>query len=98
MARDSEGQALADAKADELAALRWEELDAFGERVETATGPSGRAYQMRSRVYWDMEPWASGMNIDVKAYAPDGLRHVWGYKARRTRGGPDDLVPTPPDS
>lgn len=92
----TEGQALADAKADEIARLSWQELDTYGERTEQSIGPSGRVFRVRSRAYWDMEPWASGIEIIVKANAPSGIRRIWGCKARRTRGGPDDPVPPPP--
>jgi hypothetical protein len=94
----TEGQALAGAKADEIAQLSWSELDAYGERTEQGTAPSGRVFRIRSRAYWDMEPWASGIEISVKAYAPGGLRRIRGYKARRTRGGPNDPVPPPPSA
>ena len=92
----TEGQALADAKADQIARLSSQELDNYGERTEQSTGPSGRVFRLRSRAYWDMEPWASGVEIIVKANPANGIRRIWGYKARRTRGGPDDPVPPPP--
>ena len=92
----TEGQTLADAKADEIAQLSWEELDAYGERTEQITAPSGSLFRVRSRAYWDMEPWASGIEVSVKAYAAGGMRRIWGNKARRTRGGPDDPVPPSP--
>lgn len=92
----AEGQALADAKADEVAALSWAELDAYGERVEAVTAPSGRPFRVKSRTSWDMKPWESGMNVSVKAYTASGLRRIWGYKAWRTRGSTDDPVPEPP--
>ena len=91
----TEGQALADAKADEIARLSWNELDAYGERMEQGTAPSGRVFRVNSRAYWDMEPWASGIEISVKACASGGVRRIWGYKARTTRGSPDDPVPRP---
>jgi hypothetical protein len=94
----TEGQSLADAKADEIAQLSWEELDAYGERTEQSTTPSGAVFRVSSRAYWDMEPWASGIEISVRAYAAGGMRQIWGYKARRTRGGPDDPVPPPPSA
>ena len=94
----SEGQALADAKADEIARLAWNELDAYGERTEQGIVPSGSVFRVSSRAYWDMDPWASGIEIRVKAYAPGGIRRIWGYKARRTRGGPRDRVPPPPSA
>src|SRR4051794_1871139 len=41
----TEGQALAEAKANEIAALTWEELDAYGERTEQSTAPSGAVFR-----------------------------------------------------
>ena len=96
MARNSEGQRLADAKADEITALTWHDLDRYGQRTETVTGAGGGVFRVVSRAYWDMEPWASGIEISVKVSAPSGVRRFRRYKARRTRGGPDDPVPPPP--
>jgi hypothetical protein len=87
---------VAEERGDEIAALSWEQLDAYGEREETIDAPIGDAFRVKSRAYWDMEDWASGMNISVKVYAPSGVRRIWGYKAWRTRGGPDDPVPERP--
>jgi len=33
------------------------------------TAPSGRTFRVKAHVFWDMDEWASGMNISVKAYA-----------------------------
>jgi hypothetical protein len=93
-----EGQALADEKADEIAALSWPELNSYGERAEVATAPTGQVFRVKSRAYWDMEPWESGMNISVRAYAPKGLRRFWGYKAWRTRGDKNDPIPESPQT
>jgi hypothetical protein len=98
MARTPEGRLVAEAKAAELAAMTWDELDAYGERVENVTAASGRTFRVKSFAFWDMDEWESGINIVVKAYAPSGLRRLWGYKAWKTRGGPDDLVPHRPRS
>jgi hypothetical protein len=96
MAGTPEGQIVADAKADEIVALSWRELDAYGDHVDVATAPSGRAFRVKSRAFWDMEPWASGVNISVKAYAMSGVRRFWGFRAWRTRGSADDPVPDAP--
>jgi hypothetical protein len=92
----SEGQALAEQIAAEIAALSWEELDSHGGRNESHTAPSGRRFNVRSRATWDMDEWASGMNISVQVHPTHGLRRLWSYKAWRTRGGPDDPVPPRP--
>jgi hypothetical protein len=96
MSGDREARGVAEDWADQVAALSWEQLDAYGEREETFTAPSRRNLRVKSRAFWDMDDWASAMNISVKVYAPSGLRRIWGYKAWRTRGGPDDLVPEQP--
>jgi hypothetical protein len=93
MARDvqSEGRALAGSKAEAVAALSWEELDAYDQTVEEVVGPSGTQYRLSTSVFWDMEPWASG--VIVKAAPTRGWRRFWPFKAVEVRGGPDDLVP-----
>ena len=54
------------------------ELDAYGERTEQGTAPSGHVFRVSSRAYWDMEPpWPSGIEISVKAYAPGRIRRIW---------------------
>lgn len=73
----SGGQTLANTKADEIAQLGWRELDAYGDRTEQIHSPSGRIFRVTSRVYWDMESWASGINISVKARPDAGLRRLW---------------------
>jgi hypothetical protein len=95
MARDipNEGRTLAGAKADAVAALSWDELDAYDQPVEEVVGPSGERYRLSTNVFWDMEPWASGMYVIVKASPMRGWRRYWPFKAVEIRGGPDDLVP-----
>ena len=92
----NEARALAQATAADIAALSWEGLDAYGKRDEQTTGESGRVYRVKSHVFWDMDEWASGIQINVKVYAPRGLHHVWPYKASAGRGGPSDPVPSRP--
>ena len=94
----SEARALAEQKADEIAALSWEELDAYDQCEESVAAPSGRSFRVRSRAFWDMDEWASGMNIHVKVSTRRGLTRFWGCKAWRTRGGPEDPVPERPRS
>jgi hypothetical protein len=98
MKSDPEARAIAKAQASEIAALSWVELDGYGDRDETIAAPSGRKFRVKSRVYWDMDEWASGINISVKLYPRSGLRRIWGYKAFATRGGPNDPVPPRPAS
>jgi hypothetical protein len=98
MARDvqNEGRALAGSKAEAVAALSWEELDAYDQTVEEVVGPSGERYRLLTTVFWDMEEWASGMYIIVKAAPTRGWRRYWPFKAVEVRGGPNDLVPRNP--
>jgi hypothetical protein len=98
MARDveNEGRALAASKAEAVAALSWEELDAYDQTVEEVVGSSGTQYRLSTFVFWDMEPWASGMYVVVKAAPTGGWRRYWPFKAVEVRGGPDDLVPEKP--
>jgi hypothetical protein len=53
-ASESDGAVVAAAKASEVAALSWNELDAYGERVEAVTSPSGQNFRVRSLAHWDM--------------------------------------------
>jgi len=93
----NESRELVRRKAEEVAALSWDELDAYGKQTNYATTPSGQRLRIVTHVYWDMEEWASGIEIDVKAYAARGWRRFRPYKAHSVRGGPDDLVPTRPN-
>jgi hypothetical protein len=83
-------------KAAEMEALSWEELDAYGKREETVTSPSGATLRIKSLAYWDMEEWASGLDIVVKVYTARGLRRFWPYKAYASRGDSYDPVPQRP--
>jgi hypothetical protein len=98
MAEDvqNEGRALAGAKAESVAALPWDKLDAYDGTVEEVVGSSGARYRLSTTVFWDMEPWASSMYVIVKAAPTRGWRRYWPFKAVEIRGGPDDLVPAKP--
>jgi hypothetical protein len=89
----NEGRDLARAVAKEIAALSWEDLDAYVKREQEVVAPSGRRFRLTANVFWDMEPWASGIYIIVRAAPLRGWRRVWPHKAVETRGGRDDLVP-----
>jgi hypothetical protein len=91
----SEGEALARVRADEIAARSWGELDAFGNRSEDVVTSSGGRFRVVSHVFWDMEPWESDMYVIVKVAPERGWRRFWPYKAVRARG-PDDSVPERP--
>jgi hypothetical protein len=45
---------LADVKAKEIAGLSWEELDAYGRRVEDVVTATGRRLRVTSQAFWDM--------------------------------------------
>lgn len=89
---------LASATAKEIAGLSWEELDAFGERVEDVVSATGRSYRVKSIAFWDMEEWESGMYVivTVKPTSGPGWRRWRRYRAVETRGGEDDPVPSRP--
>lgn len=91
---------VADAKAKEIAALTWEELDAYGKRVEEAVTARGKRFRVMSHAFWDMEEWDSTMYVIVKVYPARGWRRFWGYSAVETRGGwdSDEAIPTRPPS
>jgi hypothetical protein len=82
-----EGDAIAEAKAAEIDALSWEELDAYGQRIEEVTSASGQVFRVKSLVFWDIDEWESDLYVSVKVYAPRGWRKFWPHKARRFRGG-----------
>lgn len=84
------------ARVDALARLSWEELDAYGEREEWMACPSGRRLRVVTGAFWDMEEWKSGMELYAKAYVQSGWPRRFPYKVWRSRGGPDDLVPSRP--
>lgn len=90
-----EPRPLAKAKAEEVASLTWEELDAYGTREEIVETASGR-FRVKTTVFWDMEEWASGMYIITKVYPERGWRRGWPWKGVAVRGGPDDPVPERP--
>lgn len=80
----------------EIEQLSWQQLDEYGTRTEEFTAPSGTRYRIRTQAFWDAEQWGSGMEIGAYAYAPNGWRRRWAYKAWGTRGGPTDPVPAAP--
>jgi hypothetical protein len=94
----SEARALLQSRADAVASLSWEEMDRYGEQEEVVRTPSGRRFRVVTGAFWDMDEWASGMNIYARAYAERGLRKLFPYREWRVRGGPDDLVPDRPGS
>jgi len=92
--RTDEGRSIAEAKAAQIAALDWEDLDAYGLRVEEMKSPSGQLFRVKSLTYWDMEEWESDLYVSVRVYAASGWRKRWPYKAGRTRDG-ETLPPRP---
>jgi hypothetical protein len=65
----SEPRKIAAQKADELAALSWNDLDRFEPRVEVVTSVNGRRFRVKSHTSWDMDAWQSDMCVTVKVYA-----------------------------
>jgi len=89
---------LARVRAKEIAGLSWEELDAYGKRVQEVVTATGRRFRVKSIAFWDMEEWESGMYVIVRVYPIQRWRRFWGYSAVETRGGEDDPVPARPAS
>jgi hypothetical protein len=83
-------------RVEEIQWLSWEELDAYGKHVETFAASTGARYRVVSKAYWDGDEWASGIEIEIRAYAPAGWRRWWPYHDHRVRGEATDPVPEPP--
>jgi hypothetical protein len=97
MSIGDEARALARERAEEIAALSWADLDAYGEREEEVKSPSGRSFRVKSIAFWDMEAWESDMYVIAKVYADHGARRWWPWKAVSFREGPGDPVPDKPN-
>jgi hypothetical protein len=72
-------------KADELAALSWDDLDRYEPRVEGVTSVNGRRFRVKSDTSWDMDAWQSDMRVTVKVYATRGWRRYWPATGRALR-------------
>jgi hypothetical protein len=90
-----QGRALAEAKADEVAALPWDALAAYGEREETVETATGR-FRVKTVAFWDMDEWASDLYVIAKVYAVRGWRRWRPWKAVRGRGPDDPDFPAQP--
>ena len=64
-----EANALVQRGAREVAALPWDDLDAYGTRTERLRLASGRKLEMETSVFWDMGDWASDMCVSVEGRA-----------------------------
>ena len=93
----AEAEAILRPRLDALYAMSWRELDCYGEKEEVVTTPGGRTFRVVTGAFWDMDEWASGMELYAKAYPESGLRRWFAYKLWGDRGGLDDPVPKPPD-
>ena len=70
--------------------LSWDELDAYGERVEEITLPSGQEIRVRTKAFWDMEPWQSDMHIVAQgARLARRVGRAWPYREHRLKRGED---------
>ena len=77
----NEARTLARARAAEIAALAWGDLDAYGDREEVVESSCGRQLRVRSYTFWDMGEWESDMYVVVKVYSDRGWRRIWPWKA-----------------
>jgi hypothetical protein len=89
-----EAEAILRPRLEALTGLSWIEMDAYGEKEETVESPSGRRFRVVTGAFWDMDEWASGMELYAKAYPESGRRRP--YTLWASRGGPGDPVPEPP--
>jgi hypothetical protein len=95
-AEKTEADAILRPRLQALEAMSWDELDRYDEQQEVVAAPSGRRFRVVTGAFWDMDEWASGMNLYARAYAASGLRRWFPYKLWGARGGPDDPVPEGP--
>ena len=93
----AEAEAILRPRFDALGAMSWRELDSYGEKQEIVKTPGGRTFRVVTGAFWDMDEWASGMELYAKAYAESGLRRWFAYRLWGSRGGHDDPVPEPPN-
>ena len=94
----SEARALIEQRLRHYQDADWIELNEIilTPKIEELTTASGRRYRVKSRAWFDMEAWESGLYVDVYVYAERGLRRRWPYKGVTERGAPADPVPDPP--
>jgi hypothetical protein len=97
-ATSEEARQLAQSKAADVAALSWEELDAYGKQEDSSASPSGVRFRVTTVAFWDMEDWRSDLYVITKVYPERGWRRWRPWKAVEVRGGPDDPVPARPDA
>jgi hypothetical protein len=70
-----------------LTLMSWREMDAYGKQEETVKAPSGRTFRVVTAAFWDMDEWASGMELYAEAYSesgPKSLRPLTAVDARYT--------------
>ncbi|HEY7381779.1 MAG TPA: hypothetical protein VH572_11240 [Gaiella sp.] len=87
MTSADEGRALARSTAKRIAGLSWEELDAYGQRVERVESSTGQPFRVVTTAFWDMDDWASDMLIVARVYAERGWRRWRPWRAVEVRGG-----------
>jgi hypothetical protein len=93
---NDEAEAILRPRLEALTRLSWLEMDAYGEKEETVETPSGKRFRVVTGAFWDMDEWASGMELYAKAYPESGRRRRRPYTLWASRGGPDDPVHQPP--
>ena len=65
----AEAEAILWPRLNALEAMSWHELDSYGEKQELVDAPGGRKFRIVTGAFWDMDEWASGMELYAKAYA-----------------------------
>jgi hypothetical protein len=91
-----DAEAILRPRLDALTRFSWAELDAYGEKEEIVEAPAGQRFRVVTGAFWDMDEWASGMELYAKAYPELGSRRRRPYTLWAARGGPDDPVPLAP--
>jgi hypothetical protein len=78
------GDELANSQLEEVLALPWQEVERWGNR-DGAVAEHGTTFRVRTRVFWDMEPWESDLHVTVRVYAKRGWRRWRPFRARALR-------------
>jgi hypothetical protein len=79
-----------------LTRMSWREMDAYGNQEEMVESPSGRTFRVVTGAFWDMDEWASGMELYAEAYTQSGPKSRRPYRLWASRGAPGDPVGEPP--
>jgi len=77
-------------RAEQLAAGTFEQIEAADGKEEQFIAPSGRAWRLKVKSYWnrtDDQGPERKMDVTVAAYGPSGWRSWWPFRASARRSG-----------